>query len=199
MMRLSHLMPTSADGRRARGPSGNGIAIMAVVLAVLHFVVSSYSAVGVVGRAPRTAAAAVSPPAAPAAAERDPEEEAAALRRLEELQRNVEQGLVSEGQPNAMALLQQTAARVEQLSGAVGALCGHMETMRVKEVASLAEERVAEIEARLGATQQEQLSALQQQAQTTQHHLVVRLAALEAAVQQEQQSSSDVAHQTHSR
>ena len=111
--------------------------------------------------------------------------------RLEELRANLERGLVAgvEGQPAAPAVLQSCASRVEELGGAVAQLCAHMETMRVKEVAALAEERIGEVEARLVASQQEQLAALQQQAQATQHHMVVRLAALEAAVQQEQQSS----------
>ena len=121
-------------------------------------------------------------------------DEAAA--RAAELQRNLEQGVISggadgagDGQPGALQLLRSTMARVEALSGAVGTLCSHMATMRVKEVASLAEERVGEIEARLTAAQAEGVGALQRQAQQTQDQLAVRLSALEAAVHQEQQSS----------
>ena len=114
--------------------------------------------------------------------------------RADALQRNLEQGVVAEGagadgQPGALQLLRATMSRVEQLSSAVGQLCSHMATMRVKEVASLAEERVAEIEVRLAASQAEGVGALQRQAQQTQDALAVRLSALEAAVHQEQQSS----------
>ena len=111
--------------------------------------------------------------------------------RLEEVRSNMERGLIEgvKGHPGAPSVLQSCASRVEELGGAVAQLCAHMETMRVKEVAALAEERISEIETRLVSTQAEQLAALQHQAQATQHHMVVRLAALEAAVQQEQQSS----------
>ena len=111
--------------------------------------------------------------------------------RLEVVRGNMERGLLEgvEGEPGAPSALQSCASRVEELGGAVAQLCAHMETMRVKEVAALAEERISEIEGRLVSTQAEQLAALQHQAQATQHHMVVRLAALEAAVQQEQQSS----------
>ena len=50
------------------------------------------------------------------------------------LQRAVVEGVIEDGQPGALSLLQQNESRVASLADAVTALNVHMETMRVKEV-----------------------------------------------------------------
>ena len=134
------------------------------------------------------------------------------------LQRAVVEGVIEDGQPGALSLLQQNESRVASLADAVTALNVHMETMRVKEVtalathhspltthhlttssltthhtppqvAALAEERVAALEERLGAAYGAELAGAQQRSNNAVESLTVRLQALEAAVQQEQQSS----------
>ena len=112
-------------------------------------------------------------------------------KRLESLQREhtLEEGQASDGQPRPLQQLRATMGRVERLSGAVEQLCAHMATMQVDEIATLAEERLADIEARMGAAQHGRLDAMGQKAQQAQQALVARLSALEAAVRQEQQSS----------
>ena len=52
---------------------------------------------------------------------------------------------MGESQPSALDILRSTVARVDTLAAAVGTLCAHMESLRVKEVAALAEARVHEV------------------------------------------------------
>ena len=119
------------------------------------------------------------------------------------LQRAVVEGVIEDGQPGALSLLQQNESRVASLADAVTALNVHMETMRVKEVAALAEERVAALEERLGAAYGAELAGAQQRSNNAVESLTVRLQALEAAVQQEQQSSlkalQAILHSAHAR
>ena len=113
------------------------------------------------------------------------------------------EGVIEDGQPGALSLLQQNESRVASLADAVTALNVHMETMRVKEVAALAEERVAALEERLGAAYGAELAGAQQRSNNAVESLTVRLQALEAAVQQEQQSSlkalQAILHSAHAR
>ena len=103
------------------------------------------------------------------------------------------------------ALLQQNESRVASLADAVTALNVHIgpPAMRVKEVAALAEERVAALEERLGAAYGAELAGAQQRSNNAVESLTVRLQALEAAVQQEQQSSlkalQAILHSAHAR
>ena len=75
------------------------------------------------------------------------------------------------------------------LAEGVGKLCNHMQDLRVKEVASIAEERLQNMEARLSEETAAQLNESQQRMTGTYQQLAMRLQSLEAAVQQEQQSS----------
>lgn len=109
------------------------------------------------------------------------------IARCEDVRRAVVEGIVGESQPSALDILRSTVARVDTLAAAVGTLCAHMESLRVKEVAALAEARVHEVESRIDA----RLAPYASDARGAdmEARLVARLQMLEAAVQQEQASS----------
>ena len=81
----------------------------------------------------------------------------------------------------ALQTFRQTAARVSELSEAVGRLCGCMESIKANEVTAAAEDRAAKLETRM--------SHGQQQAQQGLIVLASRVDDLEAALTKEQESS----------
>eukprot|EP00966_Prymnesium_polylepis_P305725 7064719-Prymnesium_polylepis.1 len=81
-----------------------------------------------------------------------------------------------------MTTFQQTVARVDGLSAAVGRLCSYMESLKVKEVAAAAGERTHELEERLTRGAASGLAA----ARDEHAALAARVDELEVALQKEQ-------------
>ena len=98
---------------------------------------------------------------------------------ISEVKAQVAEAIVPLGEPGALTTLQQALMRVDTLGEAVAQLCAYMQSLKIKEVASAAEARLADLEERMSDRGGSSgLAALE-----------ARLAALEVALQQEQQSS----------
>ena len=102
---------------------------------------------------------------------------------IAELKGQIAEAIVPLGEPGALTTLQQALVRVETLGEAVAQLCAYMQSLKIKEVAMAAENRVTELEDRLA------VGALPGMGGAMLEKLEARLATLEGALQQEQQSS----------
>ena len=97
---------------------------------------------------------------------------------LEELRAQVSEAIVPLGEPGALSTLQQALLRVDTLGEAVAQLCAYMQSLKIKEVASAAEARLAELERRLTGGGTMVPAALDH-----------RISQLEIALHEEQQST----------
>ncbi|KOO21484.1 hypothetical protein Ctob_001958 [Chrysochromulina tobinii] len=97
---------------------------------------------------------------------------------LEELRAQVSEAIVPLGEPGALSTLQQALLRVDTLGEAVAQLCAYMQSLKIKEVASAAEARLAELEGRLTGGGTMVPAALDH-----------RISQLEIALHEEQQST----------
>ena len=67
---------------------------------------------------------------------------------IETLKGQVAEAIVPPGEPGALSTLRQALSRVDVLGEAVAQLCEYMQSLKVKEVAAAAEERLSTLEAR---------------------------------------------------
>ena len=100
---------------------------------------------------------------------------------LETLKGQVAEAIVPPSEPGALTTLRQTLNRVDVLGEAVAQLCEYMQSLKVKEVASAAEERLSQMEARGGGGGGVSAAGMAQ--------MEARIDALERGLEHEQQSS----------
>ena len=109
------------------------------------------------------------------------------LAKLELTMRNVREGIIGEDQPSALQVLKKTVGRVDELAEGVAELVSHMESLRIKEVSAVAEQRLVAVESKLEARLSSMMS--EEGARELESRLANKVGRLESLLHKEQQTS----------